>query len=105
AILKTRLDVYHNAELHRLEGELLRVSGDAAAAEASFQKALSVAREQGARALELRTSTSLGRLLAEQGRTAEALPPLTDVYQTYTEGFDTPDLQEARELLDRLSSP
>ena len=74
------------------------------AAEASFRKALGIARDQGARAFELRTATSLARLLAGQGRAAEALPPLAAVYQTYSEGFETRDLQEARELLDRLSS-
>ncbi len=99
-----RLDVYFDAEIHRLEGELLRASGDARAAEASFRKALGIAREQGSRAFELRTATSLGRLLAEQGRVDEALPPLTAIYQTYTEGFATRDLQEARELLDRLAA-
>jgi predicted ATPase len=98
-----RLGAYLDSELFRLEGELLRASGDAAAAEASFRKALGIARDQGARAFELRTATSLGRLLAEQGRAAEALPPLAAVYQTYTEGFETRDLQDARELLDRLA--
>ena len=98
-----RLGAYLDSELFRLEGELLRLSGDSAAAEASFRKALAIARDQGARAFELRTATSLGRLLAGQGRAAEALAPLAAVYQTYTEGFETRDLQEARELLDRLA--
>ncbi len=98
-----RLGAYLDSELFRLEGELLRASGDAAAAEASFRKALGIARDQGARGFELRTATSLGRLLAEQGRGAEALPPLAAVYQTYTEGFETRDLQDARDLLDRLA--
>jgi tetratricopeptide (TPR) repeat protein len=100
-----RLGAYLDSELLRLEGDLLRASGDAAAAETSFRKALDVARGQGARAFELRTATSLGRLLAEQGRAAEALPPLAAVYQTYSEGFETRDLLEAREVLDRLSRP
>ena len=98
-----RLGAFVDSELFRLEGELLWLTGDAAAAEASFRKALDIARDQGARAFELRTATSLGRLLAAQGRAAEALPPLTAVYQTCTEGFATRDLQEARELLDRLA--
>ena len=98
-----RLGAYLDSELLRLEGELLRLSGDTAAAESSFRKALGVARDQGARAFELRTATSLGRLLAGEGREAEALAPLAAVYQTYTEGFETRDLQEARELLDRLA--
>ncbi|MFL6236034.1 MAG: protein kinase domain-containing protein [Thermoanaerobaculia bacterium] len=90
-----------DSELHRLEGELLRASGDAAA-EASFRKALGIARGQGARAFELRAATSLGRLLADQDRGAEALPPLAALYATFDEGFATRDLQEARELLERL---
>jgi class 3 adenylate cyclase/tetratricopeptide (TPR) repeat protein len=102
ALSETQLDVFFDAEILRLEGELLRASGDAVAAEAAFLKALGIARGQGARAFELRAATSLGRLLAEQGRAGEALPPLAAVYQTYTEGFATLDLAEARQLLDRL---
>ncbi|HEX6903878.1 MAG TPA: protein kinase [Thermoanaerobaculia bacterium] len=104
AMSETQLDVNDVAELHRLEGELLRASGDPQAAEASFQQALGVAREQGARAFELRAAVSLGRLLADEGRAAEALPVLAAVYQTFQEGFATRDLQEARELLDRLAA-
>jgi predicted ATPase len=100
---ESQLDVFFDAELLRLEGELLRSSGDARAAEESFRKALGVAQEQGAPAFELRAATSLVRLLAEQGRGDEALPPLAAVYQTYSEGFATRDLTEARQLLDRLS--
>ncbi len=100
---ETQLDVNHDAELLRLEGELLHTSGDDQAAEASFRKALDVAREQSAHFFELRTAVSLGRLLEKQGRVEEALSTLSAVYQTFREGFATPDLQEARELLDRLS--
>jgi predicted ATPase len=99
-----RLGAYLDSELYRLEGELLRASGDVQAAEASLRKALGIARDQGARAFELRAAASLGRLLAEQGRVEEARVPLAAVYQTYTEGFETRDLQDARELLDRLTS-
>jgi len=99
---QTRIDAYYDAEILRLQGELLRASGDAGAAESAFLQALAVARGQGARAFELRTATSLGRLLAEQGRADEALPTLAAVYQTFGEGFATRDLIEARELLDRL---
>jgi serine/threonine protein kinase/tetratricopeptide (TPR) repeat protein len=99
---ETQLDVNDDAELLRLEGELLRASGDVQAAEASFQKALGVAREQGARAFELRATVSLGRLLEEEGRRDEALPPLAAVYKVFREGFETRDLTEARELLGRL---
>jgi serine/threonine protein kinase/tetratricopeptide (TPR) repeat protein len=101
---ETQLDVFVDSELLRLEGELLRASGDSRAAEASFWKALETARRQGARSFELRTATSLGRLLAEQGRVSEVLPALAAVYQTFPEGPATPDLMEARDLLDRFSS-
>jgi predicted ATPase len=100
---ETRLDVFFDSELVRLEGELLRASGDAGGAEAAFRKALGIARGREARSFELRTATSLARLLAEQGRPGEALPALAAAYQTFREGFATRDLIEARELLDRLS--
>jgi tetratricopeptide (TPR) repeat protein len=102
ALSETQLDVLLDAELHRLEGELLHASGEAEAAEAAFRKALEIARRQGARAFELRALTRLGRLLAEQGRGEEALPALANTYQAFPEGFATHDLTEARELLDRL---
>jgi class 3 adenylate cyclase/tetratricopeptide (TPR) repeat protein len=101
---EAQLDSYYNADLLRLEGELLRASGDAPAAEAAFWKALAVAREQEALTFELRIAVSLGRLFAEQGRGGEALPLLTAVYQRFHEGFEMHDLVEARELIDRLSS-
>jgi predicted ATPase len=103
-VTKTQLDVNYDAELLRLEGELLGAAGEAGAAEASFLKALEVAREQGARAFELRAATSLCRLLATQDRAGEALPVLRAVYQAFREGFATRELTEARELLDRLTS-
>jgi class 3 adenylate cyclase/tRNA A-37 threonylcarbamoyl transferase component Bud32/tetratricopeptide (TPR) repeat protein len=101
---ETQLDVNFDAELFRLEGELLHASGEAEAAEVAFWKALEIARDQGARIFELRTATSLVRLLAEQGRAGEALPALSAAYRAFYEGFATRDLTEARELLDRLSS-
>jgi predicted ATPase len=104
ALSETQLDICFDAEIHRLEGELLRASGDARAAEASFLQALGIAREQGALLFELRTATSLSRLLVGEGRGGEALPALAATYQAFHEGFETPDLREARELLDRLGS-
>jgi len=76
---------------------------DPAKTEDSFRTALAIAREQGTRGYELRAATSLARLWAEQGRRAEARELLAAVYGSFTEGFDTPDLKEAKALLDALS--
>jgi predicted ATPase len=73
---------------------------DPAKAEDSFRTALAIAREQGARGYELRAATSLARLWREQGRRAEALELLAPVYAWFTEGFDTPDLKDAKKLLE-----
>jgi predicted ATPase len=104
AASEARLDTHCDADLLRLEGELLRAAGDAAAAEAAFWKALAVARSQEALTFELRIAVSLGRLFAEHGRGGEALPLLTAPYQRFREGFEMRDLIEARELLGRLAS-
>jgi predicted ATPase len=102
---------FHEAELHRLRGELLlkqAVGGcgagsDQDEAEACFRRAFAVARRQGARSLELRAGMSLWRLCRSQGRGAEARPLLAESYSWFTEGFDTPDLQEATALLECLA--
>jgi adenylate cyclase len=92
------------AEAHRLKGELLWMGGgDDADVKSCFRKAIEVAREQSARSWELRAAMSLGRLWREQGRQREACRLLADVYDWFTEGFDTPDLREARRLLEVLS--
>jgi predicted ATPase len=94
-----------NAEIHRLRGELTArlPYPDPAKAEDSFRTALAVAREQGTRGYELRAATSLARLWAEQGRRAEARELIAPVYGSFTEGFDTPDLKEAKALLDTMA--
>jgi predicted ATPase len=100
-----RLDKHwFEAELLRLKGEaLLRtVASDAVEAEACFRKAIDVAREQGAHWWELRAAISLARLWAEQSERRKAEDLLSPVYGWFTEGFDTPDLREARALLDAL---
>jgi len=94
---------YCEAELYRLKGELLLLQGDDAEAEISLQQAIQVARHQSARSWELRATVSLCRLWQKQGRTDEARHMLAEVYGWFTEGFDTPDLQEARALLDALA--
>ena len=94
----------YEAELYRLRGELLLMQGDQAEAEASLHKALEVARRQQAKSWELRATVSLCRLQQQQGRVDQAQQALTEIYGWFTEGFDTPDLCEARELLEELST-
>jgi predicted ATPase len=76
---------------------------DPAKAEDSFRTALAIAREQGTRGYELRAATSLARLWREQGRRADAHELLAPIYGWFTEGFDTPDLKEAKALLAELT--
>jgi predicted ATPase len=89
------------AELYRLRGELK--SDDPVEAEADFHRALDIARSQEARSLELRATMSLARLLAKQGKRDEARAMLAEIYNRFTEGFDTADLKEAKALLDELN--
>lgn len=98
-------DRHVEAELHRLAGECLLAAApaDKAAAEASFQRALAVSREQRARGLELRAATSLARLWQWQGKRDAAHALLADIYHGFSEGFATVDLRAARALLDALS--
>jgi class 3 adenylate cyclase/predicted ATPase len=92
------------AELNRHKGQLLlRRQGHPEAAENLYRKALSIAEEQGAKLWELRAAASLARLRREQGRRAEARDLLAPIYGWFTEGFDTPDLKEAKALLDELN--
>jgi adenylate cyclase len=99
----------YEAELHRLQGELLRARESGAAATdtvgACFQRALAAARRQGARALELRAAMSLSRLFEHAAGQAreEARQALATVYATFKSGFDTADLREARALLSHSS--
>jgi predicted ATPase len=93
------------AELYRLQGDLLldQTVPDAQYAEACFGQALATARRQQAKALELRAAMSLARLWQRQGKRADACRMLAEVYDWFTEGFDTADLQEAKALLDALT--
>jgi len=92
------------AEGYRLRGTLLlrQATPDAAHAEASFQKALAVARRQQAKSWELRAAMSLSRLWQQQGQRAKAYELLAPVYGWFTEGFDTADLQDAKVLLEEV---
>jgi predicted ATPase len=87
----------------RVRGELQFKHGAAELAEADFRAALELAQKMSAKAWELRTTMSLARLLARQGRRDEARMMLADIYGWFTEGFDTPDLKDAKALLEELS--
>ena len=90
-------------EVHRLQGELLLMQGKAdTKAETCFQRAVEEARRQGAKSWELRATMSLCRLWQKQGRVEDAKQALHDIYSWFTEGFDTPDLMEAKTLLTEL---
>ena len=92
------------AEVHRIAGEiaLRSLAPDPEKAEAYFEHALAVARQQQAKSWELRAATSMARLWRDQGKREEARDLLAPVYGWFTEGFDTRDLKEAKELLDEL---
>jgi class 3 adenylate cyclase/predicted ATPase len=90
------------AELYRHEGRLLLRQQHLEAAERLYCKAVSIAQEQEAKLWELRAAASLARLWRDQGRRAEACDLLAPIYGWFTEGFDTPDLREARTLLAEL---
>jgi len=93
---------WFSAELNRHKGQLLLREGQTQAAEELYRKALSIAEEQEAKLWELRAAASLARLRREQGRRAQARDLLAPVYGWFTEGFSTPDLKEAKALLDEL---
>ena len=90
------------AELNRHKGQLLLRQGRPEAGEELYRKALSIAAEQEAKLWELRAAASFARLRVDQGRHVEARDLLAPVYGWFTEGFDTPDLKEAKALLDTL---
>ena len=95
---------WFEAELHRLRGEaLLALSSEGTAeAEACWRRSIAIASEQGARLWELRAARDLARCWAEQGEQCKARSLLAPIYGRFTEGFDTPDLIDAKTLLDTL---
>jgi predicted ATPase len=104
-LAETTGERWYEPELYRLKGELLlqQSSDNHTEAEHCFQHALHVARTQQAKSFELRTATSLARLWQRQGKRTEAHELLAPVYDWFTEGFDTADLQDAKALLDALA--
>jgi predicted ATPase len=104
--IKSTKETWHDAEVHRVAGEiaLMLPEADTAKAEAYFERALAVARQQQAKSWELRAAMSMARLWRDQGKRDEARDLLAPVYGWFTEGFDTLDLKDAKALLDELSS-
>ena len=104
--IETTKERWFEAEANRLAGEfsLKSPEQDAAKAQAYFDRALSVAREQQARSWELRAAMSMARLWRDQGKRQQALDLLAPIYDWFTEGFDTLDLKEAKALLNSLAS-
>jgi predicted ATPase len=104
--METTKETLYEAEVNRMAGEiaLLATKADTAKAELYFERALSVARQQQARSLELRVAMSMARLWRDQGKRQDARELLAPIYGWFTEGFDTPDLKEAKALLDELAS-
>jgi len=94
------------ADVYRLKGELsmMRAAPDQLAAEKWFRAAIEVARRQSAKLYELRANMSLARLLRDTDRSDEARTILTGIYNGFTEGFDTPDLKDAKALLEELGA-
>jgi predicted ATPase len=99
---EAREELHFAPEIHRPRGEILLERAMFVESEGCFERARLLARQQNARMLELRAATSLGRLWKQTGRADTARSLLADLYDTFTEGFATPDLEAARELLDQL---
>jgi predicted ATPase len=93
---------WYLAEILRLKGWMLSLQGNLDGAEESYLASLDWARQQQAKSWELRTATSLARLWQQQGKPREAHTMLSAIYNWFTEGFDTKDLQEAKVLLEEL---
>ena len=104
AVSQANNERWWDAELHRLRGELIHArGGDERDVETALLRAVEVARTQHARSLELRAAMSLARVWRRQGREDEARRLLREVYDWFTEGFDTPDLRDAHALLAELA--
>jgi predicted ATPase len=102
--VETTKERWCEADIRRVAGEIALISPDrnAANAEAYFQHALAVARQQRAKSWELRAAMSLARLWRDQGKPQQARELLASVYGWFTEGFETRDLTEAKALLEEL---
>jgi predicted ATPase len=97
-------ELVYQPEILRIRGELRLKQGQTELAEADFREAIALAQKMGAKAYELRATMSLARLLASNGRREDAHGTLAEIYNWFTEGFDTADLREAKRLLEQLSA-
>jgi len=94
---------FFDAELQRVNAEILLAAGETSEAEAGYQRGLVVARSQASKSFELRVAIGLARLWSRQDDRARARALLAPTYAWFTEGFDTRDLIEAKALLDELA--
>jgi predicted ATPase len=103
--IETTKERWYEAEVNRTAGEIALESPEpgAAKAQAYFERALAVARQQQAKSWELRAAMSMARLWRDHGKPQQARELLAPVYGWFTEGFETLDLKEAKALLDELS--
>jgi predicted ATPase/class 3 adenylate cyclase len=101
-IAEAKNERFFEAELHRLQGTMLSALGKEDEAEAALRRALTVARQQGARWWELRAATNLAKHLGNRGKRREAYSLLQPIYGWFGEGFDTRDLRDAKALLGEL---
>ena len=104
--VETTKERWLEAEVYRTGGEIALVSPnpDAAKAEAYFERALAIARQQQAKSWELRAAMSLARLWRDQGKVQQARQLLAPVYGWFTEGFNTRDLKDAKALLEEFGA-
>jgi predicted ATPase len=102
-VMDSRRERWYEEELFRLQGLLAGSGGRTADAEAHFEKAIDLARAQGARLFELRAAMALNRMRCDPNERRRRKALLGSIYGSFTEGFDTPDLREATALLDALS--
>jgi predicted ATPase len=104
AIAAETRERWYLAPLYQVKAELqMRAGTDVEAVEMDLQRSIDIARRQSAKIWELRAATSLARLWRDQGERAEARDLLAPIYGWFTEGFDTPVLQDAKVLLDQLT--
>jgi len=94
----------HKSALQRIKGDLYRLGGDETAAEKAYMDAIDMAQEESTKLLELEAVKRLASLWQVQGKAKQAIPMLQEVYDWFTEGFDTPMLIEARDMLEALAS-